>query len=257
MQEENTMGDSKPYEKRRCASQRKLAIALLLSWSLFVSLSVCRGQGSVSEKKVEDAPAPCGPGALHVALSLLGASVDLDSCLQLTQVDPNGTTTLANIQAAASTLGYAASGMRLTPEELAGLTVPAILHVTLPSEAQHFLVYRPGDGSHIRLIDPSMTGLAEAFTPDQLGLMWEGDCLVFTSKAVAAKLKVALGRVSVVLRLCVGGIRGAGHKQFAQATSRWENNAIRRVDLAICSYLLCSGCSYWVCVYDRNYRVLG
>jgi hypothetical protein len=150
----------------------------------------------------------CGPLALQTAMTLLGRSAELIQCADLAGADDSGTTSLAGLLNAAKAMGVRAVGMRLSPEELARLNRPAILHVSLASTDNHFVVFASGHDGWYEVIDPTQGEHESLYSAEQLRLMWEGDCLVFTDRPLVAALVCGTHRsrniVAVVLGVTVG-----------------------------------------------------
>jgi hypothetical protein len=137
-------------------------------------------------------------------MSLLGHSIDITRCAELAGTDPNGTTTLAGLQNATQVLEQSCKGMNLTPNELVFIGCPAILHVSLPSAKDHFVVFTSSNNGFFELIDPARGQQKNLYTADQLRLMWKGDCLVFTENPFMASLKAGTYRVRGIISVIVG-----------------------------------------------------
>ena len=161
---------------------RSLVSLLLCLFTVITCTTLLQAETQVvSNTKVSDeALHSCGVQALQIAMSLAGHSVDISKCAELAGIDPNGATTLANLQSAAKALGQTTRGMQLSPEELAFIGCPAVLHVSLPGAKSHFLVFESSDKGCFELIDSARNGQKNLYTADQLRLMWKGNCIVFT-----------------------------------------------------------------------------
>ncbi len=165
-------------------------------------------QGTSHTNLSDKAVNSCGPRALRAAMSLLGHSIDITRCAELAGTDPNGVTTLAGLQNATQVLEQSCKGMNLKPNELAFISRPAILHVSLPSAKDHFVVFTSSNKGFFELIDPAHGQQKNFYTADQLRLMWKGDCVVFTDNPFITSLKAgtyrARGIISVIVGIALG-----------------------------------------------------
>jgi|GEM_PF-4236284 len=130
----------------------------------FGSPSCTATEAPVPAKLSQNAVRSCGPLTLVKALSLLGCSAEADRCAALAGTDANGVTTLAGLLKAAKALGQRAAAMNLTPRELSLVNRPAILHVSMPHVADHFLVFAFSDGRSFELTDPGHKTLTVPFS---------------------------------------------------------------------------------------------
>ena len=187
--------------------QTKLHIMVFMI--IFYPVLACaQAQNTYHTKLGDKAVNSCGPLALRTAISLLGKSVDIAECAELAGTDPNGMTTLAGLQSAAQALGWSTKGMRLTTEGLAFIGGPAILHVCLPTAKDHFMVFASRKGDFFDLIDPTQGEQKTRYTAEQLGLMWEGDCIVFTPNPFMASVKAGVYRTRGMITIVVGIVLG-------------------------------------------------
>jgi len=163
------------------------------------------GTQITSHTKLSDkAMNSCGPLALQTAMSLLGHSVEISQCAELAGTDPNGTTTLAGLQNAIQVLEQPCKGMNLTPNELAFIGRPAILHVSLPSAEDHFVVFNSSNKGFFELIDPMRGQQKNLYTAEQLRLMWKGNCVVLTENPFLSSLKAGTYRSRGIISVIVG-----------------------------------------------------
>lgn len=178
-------------------------VFMIFMMILFTAASHARTENLSSKKVNEKVANSCGPRSLATVLSLLGYSVDHSRCATLSGTDDKGTTTLAGLLTATRALGKSAKGMCLTPQELALINRPAILHVCLPNEEDHFVVFTSSDGVSFELIDPTRNNARETYTANQLRLMWKGNCLVFTHRPFWDLMKISVWRArGIVTALC-------------------------------------------------------
>ncbi len=201
------------------------ALVLLLTtvpWGLCLA-------ASSSRVAAREKSASCGPVALESVLSLLGDTVSAAKCAELAETDANGVTTMAGLVRAARSLDIPARAMHLTPDELAAVDTPSILHVVLPHEKDHFVVFRGRRGRQLEIGDPSGKIASMLMTPAQLRLMWDGNCLVFTGKPFRVSLIVSILRARNVLSVVAGlalGVLGSSYVilRFLKGAGRGEPN---------------------------------
>ncbi len=183
-------------------------VLLVILWP---GLSTARGLSKDVARARSEA---CGPAALRSALSLLGRDVNPAACADLAETDANGVTTMAGLLRAVRSLQIPARAMRVTPHELALIDAPAILHASLPGDRDHFVVFRGPEGARLEISDPSNKIQSALLTPAQLGLMWDGHCIVFTPKPLRTYLRVAVHRARAVLASVLGlalGVIGSSY----------------------------------------------
>jgi hypothetical protein len=161
--------------------------------------------GDRTGRKAEES---CGPQALAAAFSMLGKEVNLSQCATLAGTDANGLTAMAGLEDAARSLGATVRGVRLTPDELGMLNRVAILHVTMPRLANHYIVFRSVKDGLFEIIDPSRTRLPQYYTREQLVLMWDGACLLFSRWPLTDLARVSVRRWSAPLVVCAAGCLG-------------------------------------------------
>lgn len=194
--------------KAYSGSAIRLRIALILFAIILAGSVHARPENNSVVGLDEKVVNSCGPLSITEAFSLLGHSVSSSQCAKLAGTDPNGVTTLAGLQTAVSALGESATGMHLSPEELALIKRPAILHVSTPGIDDHYVVFASMTGYYFNLIDPLRDNVKEKYTAEQLRLMWQGDCLVFTPRPFLASLKVGAWRLRGIIAGCAGIVIG-------------------------------------------------
>jgi len=211
--------------------------------------TLCYGDTTAAKaESVNNEPTEsCGPSALAITLSLLGHSVESDAYAKLAETDEKGNTTLAGLKKAADALGISAVGMQLTPEELARINHPAILHVMLPGDDGHFVVFASSDGKLYELIDPNNGGTKDSVTAEQLKLLWEGRCLVFTPRPLLTSITVSLTRADGMIT-CFGGaivgillaVFGVGHslRHYGHRISAMARRSLASILAALVSVAL-------------------
>lgn len=196
-------------DRKSCCLIVLCTIILILSLILLFPNTSSANAESMPQKPLDKKAAQsCGPLSLVTALSLLGRSVDASTCAKLAGSDDVGMTTLAGLQNAVESLGEHSKGMHLKPDELALINRPAILHVSLPSDRIHFVVFVPGNDASFDLIDPTRGKEKESYTAEQLHLMWDGDCLVFTPTPIMTSIKIGIWRVRGIIAALAGLVSG-------------------------------------------------
>ena len=146
----------------------------------------------------------CGPLALKTCLMLLGHAVEASVCADLAGTDVAGSTTMAGLAKASRQLGRKVLGVRLAPRELATLNRPAILHTSYPDAKEHFCVFACYRDGRFELINPTMSPAREILSEKQLGLIWDGTCIVFAQRPLLDRITVVLLRFGKYLVLLSG-----------------------------------------------------
>ena len=187
----------------------RLIVLTLFFTLIFTVLSHASQDSTLSDLSNDKAVHSCGPHSLSTVMSLFGHFVDVARCAKLAETDPNGVTTLAGLQSAAKVLGVSTKGLCITPEELAFVGGPVILHCTLPNNKEHFMVFNEYSRGWFELIDPMQTGHKKNFyTADQLRLMWDGNCIAFTQNPFLASLKAGICRSRCIITAIIGTALG-------------------------------------------------
>ncbi len=114
----------------------------------------------------------CGPRCLQMVLQRYGLRPSLEELAACSGLSENGTSMLG-LRDCVRRYGLTAEGWRIVPEDLAGVPLPAIVHL----DDRHFAVLEEVDGDRVRLTDP---GNGELNLPISLFLRrWRGYTLVF------------------------------------------------------------------------------
>ena|GEM_PF-5929689 len=82
----------------------------------------------------------CGPNALYAYLNLHGQKVTLDAVNDLIQTDSNGAT-FDQLLAAAEKLGVPSEVVFVSPNQIASLSTPCIVHCVIEGSTGHFLLF--------------------------------------------------------------------------------------------------------------------
>lgn len=188
--------------RRRCAWHLSVTAWLLVGMSVVDSSADPTGNWQTKARQ------SCGPRSLVTAFGLLGHRVGLAECASLASTDANGITTMAGLATAANSLGGRVVGMHLEPAELAGLGRVAILHASVPYRLDHYVVCASVKEGLFNVINPTQSHVPQRYTADQLRLLWDGDCLVFTTTPFLDLLRVEVRQMR--LPLSTGGAAALG-----------------------------------------------
>lgn len=132
-----------------------------------------------------DPTSPCGAVSATVAAQLLEVPLSLDEAVKAVPADPLGRTSMKELIAGLRKLGFAAEGLRLSPDGLWATRGPAILHV----HGSHFLVACGDGGGDVVLIDPpSAPRLVPA---SALRKIWRGNAVLVRRDADAMNASLA------------------------------------------------------------------
>ena len=115
--------------------------------------------------------ADCGAACLVSIAAWYRLRLPIARVRQLTGTDAQGTTALGLVQAA-TRLGFQAKGMRATPEALAAVPLPAIVHVTR-GRAQHWMVLSRVRAKHVEVMDPAV-GARQRLDEQSFANQWSG-----------------------------------------------------------------------------------
>jgi hypothetical protein len=140
---------------------------------------------------------------------LFGDVVEARVCADLAGADAGGSTTMAGLARAARQLGRKVLGVHLAPGELATLNRPAILHTSYPDAKEHFCVFACYRDGRFELIDPTRSLARELLSEKQLGLIWDGTCIVFAERPLADTITLLLLRFGKYLAVLSGLAMGA------------------------------------------------
>jgi ABC-type bacteriocin/lantibiotic exporter with double-glycine peptidase domain len=119
---------------------------------------------------------------------LLGAPVMLARVKQVIRADGLGRATMEDIVRALEQLGFSGTGVRLTPQAIAHLRIPAILHV----DGSHFVASQVNDNERIVIYDPPAPPVE--VPPEAMAARWDGlAVLVARNSASLGDALAALG----------------------------------------------------------------
>ncbi len=127
---------------------------------------------------IQNDQSDCGAAVLATVALHHGLSIGLEKARELTGTDRVGTNLLAVLQAA-ERVGFAARAAKGGWDVLAGLPLPAILHVTIP-DGVHFVVVHAVRKDRILVADPAI-GL-EWIPRAEFERKWTGYLLVLVPK---------------------------------------------------------------------------
>lgn len=200
-----------------------IAVALL-PLVLFSAADGAQGKSGGREES-------CGPLALQTCMMLLGRPVEARVCADLAGTDERGNTTMAGLATASRQLGRHVVSVNLTGRELALLNRPAILHVSYPNAPEHFSVFACYRDGRFELVNPTLGPPRELLSEQQLRLIWDGRCLVFSKSSLFDRMKlvsIRLGKyVAAFCGLAVGYgvvivIRRKRDMQKATTAGAWK-----------------------------------
>ncbi|HRE08393.1 MAG TPA: cysteine peptidase family C39 domain-containing protein, partial [Opitutaceae bacterium] len=97
----------------------------------------------------------CGPTCLAYLCRRLGRPRPIALLRQWAGTDRGGTTALGLVQAG-ERAGLTVQGVRGQPADFAGLPLPLIAHVILPSRLHHYLVLERVGRTRVRVMDPAV-----------------------------------------------------------------------------------------------------
>lgn len=178
------------------SSKWRLAFALLVVFMASagiggVSLLTLAPQHEPRASKIEirDPRYPCGNVCISAVCHLLDRPITLRQTTCALPVDPEGVSSLLEVQQALVELGFAVRGIKLDDmTQLAQCQLPAILHV----RGRHFVVGLPAKAGGVVIIDPPR--MPRAYATDAPELKWDGICLlVARSEARIGTVLRALG----------------------------------------------------------------
>ncbi len=184
------------------STDARLSTRARLAFALLVLLMASAGLGDVGllslarhrERaartiEIRDPRYPCGNVCIATVSHLLDQPITLGQTTRALPVDPEGVSSLLEVQHALVELGFSVRGIKLDGlRQLGECPSPAILHV----RGRHFVVAMPAKGGRVVVIDPPR--LPTAYETDAPELQWDGVCLLVTRSepAIDAALQ-ALG----------------------------------------------------------------
>ena len=197
--------------KKICTHSEKFYVIIIILVSLLsVSFAKDFDDNRQSDRKTSFTQS-CGANCLSIAMLLLGRDVSAEKCIELADVDPGtGRTSLAKLLRAVKSLGQDAVGMNLSPQELALINKPAILHVFPPPGERHFVVFSKMNGRSFELLEISadVGPQKQVYTADQLELLWDGDCLVLSDKRLYSTFIIFAWRCRYAFAVLIGVFAG-------------------------------------------------
>jgi ATP-binding cassette subfamily B protein len=126
--------------------------------------------------------AECGAASLGMVMAFYGCNIPLSELRRACGVSRDGTTALGIVRAAEK-YGFRARGVKLEPENLADLHLPAILHWGF----SHFVVLESVNKACVKIVDPGMGRLAIPF--EQLNSAFTGIAIDIVPTAAAQERK--------------------------------------------------------------------
>ncbi|MEX1062753.1 MAG: peptidase domain-containing ABC transporter [Balneolaceae bacterium] len=120
----------------------------------------------------------CGAACLASVLAYYGYEIPLSKIRQYASTDKKGTNILGIIEAAEK-LGLSGRGVRGEFESLSGIPLPAIAHVILKGELQHFAVIYRVSPQFIEIMDP-MDGFLRKVPAGEFSDQWSGVLILLT-----------------------------------------------------------------------------
>ncbi len=123
----------------------------------------------------EDPSNPCGPIAAAIIGHWYGKTRPLAEVKSAIRCDALGRTSMAELRSGLSQLGFYCEGIKVSPDMLAMLRLPAILFVN----GNHFVVVVPSENQDIIVIDPPRP-TARVWL-DALPFSWNGHLLLCAS----------------------------------------------------------------------------
>lgn len=145
------------FQSQRSSSACRVTVALLRAWALALcaivlglGLSIVHAE-PITRTGIRD----CGANAVFTLSRVIGSSVSYERSLQLAPYREQGNS-LQEVRDALTAIGVAVEAVSLSPEEFAGLRVPAVMLVLPPTDSTkigHYLVVRPLGNGDIQLLD--------------------------------------------------------------------------------------------------------
>lgn len=114
----------------------------------------------------------CGAACVASVASYYGLDMPIAKVRQICHTDTRGTNVLGMIQGLTA-IGFNAKGVRGNIEALAQIPLPAIAHVVLKGELQHYVVIYKVDRTHVSVMDPGL-GKIDKYSIDDFQRIWTG-----------------------------------------------------------------------------------
>jgi len=136
----------------------------------------------------------CGLACLSMVTKYFDGEIPQDKLLNISGTNVSGTTLLGLYQAA-NHIGLEAEGLAGNVEELAKLDNPAILHLTLESGMQHYVVYFGVSSDKFIIADPANSaGEISCMDKAELGRLWRSKTLLSVKRGAKFKSKADVGK---------------------------------------------------------------
>lgn len=114
----------------------------------------------------------CGAACLASVAAHYGLSLPIAKIRQYCHTDTRGTNVLGMIQGL-DAMGFNAKGVRGNMEALEQIPLPAIAHVVIKEQLQHYVVLYKVDKNRITVMDPAV-GKMEKYTAEEFAKIWTG-----------------------------------------------------------------------------------
>ena len=114
----------------------------------------------------------CGTACLASVAAHYGLNLPIAKIRQICHTDTRGTNVLGMVQGL-NEMGFNAKGVRGNMDALPQIPLPAIAHVVIKEQLQHFVVIYQVDKNQIKLMDPG-TGKFEKYTREAFEKIWTG-----------------------------------------------------------------------------------
>lgn len=114
----------------------------------------------------------CGAACLASVASHYGLDMPIARIRQICHTDTRGTNVKGMIQGLAE-MGFNAKGVKGGPEALPQIPLPAIAHVILKEQLQHYVVIYKVDKKYVTVMDPG-PGKLEKYSLEEFQKIWTG-----------------------------------------------------------------------------------
>lgn len=117
----------------------------------------------------------CGVACLAALARYYGGRLSLERLRELSGTDKDGTSLLGLYQSAQQ-VGFSVEAFEGDVESLKALEQTSILHIVLPDQRQHYIIFYGFDGRHFIISDPERGILR--WTPEELEERWASKALI-------------------------------------------------------------------------------
>ena len=114
----------------------------------------------------------CGAACLASVAGHYGLKMPIAKIRQICHTDKRGTNALGLIEGLEK-MGFNAKGVKGNMEALTEIPLPAIAHVMLPNQLQHYVVIYKVSEQKITIMDPAF-GKTEEYSIDDFSKYWTG-----------------------------------------------------------------------------------